>query len=268
MLNHIGKAGFLNMKANLKKFDDVIGFEEVKEYIKKNVFVRKKGDKSVETIMLYGPDGCGKSMIAKAVAGESGSEFVSFGPEDLLSEYLGDGNLMFKKIFSGLEKNDKTVMYIDDSERIFGEDSKFKKTFLELLKETEDKKKNLTCFIGTCLPWKMDKEVIEKIDVSFYLSIPDKEKILQTVKQVFEHVPVDPNLDEDSVADSFNGHSFEEIKEVCRKAAGKMFNRALETGSHDDYVKADDIKEFLSDMKKINSEEYLVKLDNYSKGEI
>ena len=119
------KAEQEEMKAHAKKFDDIAGLKEVKEDMKTLVDFLVNGDKYREMgaelprgVLLYGPSGTGKTLLARAVAGEAGVPFFHMSGSDFTEKYVGVGAKRIREFFEKGRKNAPCILFIDEIDAI------------------------------------------------------------------------------------------------------------------------------------------------------
>lgn len=113
------------MKANAKTFNDVAGLKEVKEDLKTLVDFIVNGDKYREMgaelprgVLLYGPSGTGKTLLARAIAGEAGVPFYHASGSDFAEKYVGVGASRIRDFFEKGKKNAPCILFIDEIDAI------------------------------------------------------------------------------------------------------------------------------------------------------
>ena len=103
-------------------FGDVAGLDDIKAeirrrivlpYLKPTLFDRYK-QKAGGNILLYGPPGCGKTLIAKATAGESDARFISVNPEDIIDRYTGEAEKRLHMLFDEARSDTPSILFFDD----------------------------------------------------------------------------------------------------------------------------------------------------------
>ncbi|NLY77323.1 MAG: ATP-dependent zinc metalloprotease FtsH [Tissierellia bacterium] len=112
-------------KADLVKLSDVKGHDEIKEdleflikFLKNPKKYEKVGAKVPKGILLFGPPGTGKTMIAKALANEVGIPFIATAGSDFVEKYVGVGAKRVREIFTEAKKHEKAIIYIDEIDAI------------------------------------------------------------------------------------------------------------------------------------------------------
>jgi AAA+ superfamily predicted ATPase len=103
-------------------FGDVAGLDDIKSeirrrivlpYLKPSLFERYK-QKAGGNILLYGPPGCGKTLIARATAGESDARFLSINPEDIIDRYTGEAERRLRSLFDEARSDTPAILFFDD----------------------------------------------------------------------------------------------------------------------------------------------------------
>ena len=103
-------------------FGDVAGLDDIKAeicrrivlpYLKPSLFDRYK-QKAGGNILLYGPPGCGKTLIARATAGESDARFLTVNPEDIIDRYTGEAEKRLHVLFDEARSDTPSILFFDD----------------------------------------------------------------------------------------------------------------------------------------------------------
>lgn len=115
----------LKEKADLVKLNDVKGHDEIKEdleflikFLRNPKKYEKLGARMPKGVLLFGPPGTGKTMIAKAMANEVGIPFIATAGSDFIEKYVGVGAKRVREIFAEAKKHEKAIIYIDEIDAI------------------------------------------------------------------------------------------------------------------------------------------------------
>lgn len=196
-------------------FDDIAGLEDVKKTAKDYLFALKNPEIAKAYnfntnigILLYGPPGCGKTLVAEAIANALGVRFFSITPSVVFGKYIGDSENNIRGIFAEIRAcKNGAVLLVDECESIFGkrkDDSNRAEISVanQLLQEmngvgdTEGGDKRV--IIGaTNRPWLMDEAYLrfKRFSLHFYIGMPNKEAIATVVKLNLKKLPCDPHLE-------------------------------------------------------------------------
>lgn len=230
-----GEPSFVICKSDIPNvsFSDVVGLEQVKERIYDMIiyprqfkelyqrFQKKQGG----GILLYGPPGNGKTMIAKAIAHETGSAFFPIKFSDLGSKWFGETEGKIKSLFDEARKEESAVIFFDEIDAVASkrsESSVMDRVVAELLTQIDGINRaggNLTVLAATNRPQNLDPAILRpgRFDEKIYVPLPDEKARRQMFEKRLNDVPSgDLSLEEISLrCDGFSGA---EIDLVCEKA--------------------------------------------------
>ncbi len=253
------------------KWSDVIGMENVKEeakevveLIKDRARVKKIGGKILRGIMMFGPPGCGKTYLAKAIATETGLPFLSMSGSEFVEIFVGVGAARVRKLFKQArqlaEAHGGCIIFIDELDAIarkrvfsaFGGTEETNSTQNQLLAEMDglgelkDKKgnpspaQNVIVIGATNAPEdNLDKALLRpgRLDRKLYIDKPgleDREKLFAYYMGKVQH---DPSIDVGRLARKAVYKSPADIENIIKEAA------LIATRSGRDVVRIDDISE-------------------------
>jgi transitional endoplasmic reticulum ATPase len=180
-------------KTQKVSFSDVVGMQDVKEairmdiiypYLQPELFAAYGREAGGGGTMLYGPPGCGKTLIAKAIAGEMGVNFMSLSMHDLLSVGFGESEKAIAEAFANARRNAPCVLFIDEVDAIAparGQGSFLANTIVtELLTQLDGVSSDNrgVLFIGaTNLPWEVDDALRRpgRFSRQIFVGAPDEE---------------------------------------------------------------------------------------------
>ncbi len=228
-------------------WNDIGGLEEIKSELMNAVTWPLKHSEIFERyniqpargILLYGASGTGKTLLAKALAHESGVNFINVQSSDVLSRYLGESERALKDIFRVAKQAAPSIIFFDEIETLFPERSKnsgslFASTESRLTGQFTAEMKGIEELNGVTVLGAtnridlLDKSLTGVFDLKFEMPLPD----VKTREKIFEIILKDKPLDKDiniselaKLTENFTGG---DISFVCRRAAMKALKRDRE----------------------------------------
>lgn len=216
------------------KWDDVAGLEAAKALLKEAVILPIKFPqlftgkrKPWQGILLYGPPGTGKSYLAKAVATEAKSTFLSVSSSDLVSKFQGESERLVKHLFELARKNTPAIIFIDEIDSLCGSRSegenesarRIKTEFLVQMQGVGKGNAGLLVLGATNTPWELDPAIRRRFEKRVYIPLPEA----PARKTMFKiHIGNTPNnLTEEHftrLAERTEGFSGSDISVVVRDA--------------------------------------------------
>merc|ERR1739844_387380 len=204
------------------KWDDIGGLEETKRSLQEMILYpidhpeksEKFGMQPSRGVLFYGPPGCGKTLLAKAVASECSANFVSIKGPELLTMWLGESEANVREVFDKARAAAPCVLFFDELDSIgtargsgAGGDAggAGDRVLNQLLTEMDGAgaKKNLFFIGATNRPDILDEALIRpgRLDQLIYIPLPDKASRLNIFKANLRKSPVAPNVSFDFCAD-------------------------------------------------------------------
>ncbi len=229
-------------------FSDIGGLEDVKENIKKAIiypFTHKDlyemyGQKAGEGILLHGPPGCGKTMMAKAAAKECGASFISVKTSSIVSKWVGASEKNIKKVFETARRSDKAIIFFDEIDSIAGRRSTSedyaKRVVNELLAQmdgVDTSEDNLLILAATNEPWSIDPALRRPGRFSKLIFIPQPdEKAREAIFGLnLKKRPIDADVDIRELSRMTDSYSGADITAICIEAADIPLGEALRGAS-------------------------------------
>ena len=218
------------------KFTDIIGMKDMKRIlyeiivvptIRPDLFTGVR--KPQRGILLFGPPGTGKTMIAKAIASECKSTFFNISASSLTSKWVGESEKTVKSLFKIAYKRTPSIIFIDEidsilSKRNENENEATKRLKTEFLIQFDglgsDNNARLLVIAATNRPMDLDEALLRRLPKRVYCGPLDEEGRFEFIKKVINRV--DTNLkDKDikEIAKMTNGYSNSDLKELCKEAA-------------------------------------------------
>ncbi|XP_059295033.1 uncharacterized protein LOC132048122 isoform X1 [Lycium ferocissimum] len=228
-------------------FNDIGALETVKDTMKELVmlplqrpelFCKGQLAKPCKGILLFGPPGTGKTMLAKAVATEAGANFINISMSSITSKWFGEGEKYVKAVFTLASKIAPSVVFVDEVDSMLGrrenpgEHEAMRKMKNEFMVNwdglrTKDKERVLV-LAATNRPFDLDEAVIRRLPRRLMVNLPDapnREKILGVILAKEE---LAPNVDVEAIANMTEGYSGSDLKNLCVTAAHCPIREILE----------------------------------------
>ena len=218
------------------KFSDIIGMQEMKQTLYEIIVVPTiRPDlftgirKPQRGILLFGPPGTGKTMIAKAIATECNSTFFNISASSLTSKWVGESEKTVKSLFKIAYKKVPSIIFIDEidsilSKRSGSENEATKRLKTEFLIQFDGLGSNtnarLLVIAATNRPMDLDEALLRRLPKRVYCGPLDENGRFEFIKKVINRVKT--NLSDDDIreiAKKTNDYSNSDLMEMCREAA-------------------------------------------------
>lgn len=218
-------------------WSDIGGLENVKLKLKQAVewplkhpesFIRM-GIQPPKGILLYGPPGCSKTMIAKALANESGLNFLTVKGPELMNKYVGESERAVREIFRKARAVSPSVLFFDEIDALAvergssGSGNVADRVLAQLLTEMDgiEQLKDVVILAATNRPDLIDKALMRpgRIDRIIYVPLPDAATRREILRLRFQSMPVDTEVSLEELVMHTQQYSGAEITAVCREAA-------------------------------------------------
>jgi SpoVK/Ycf46/Vps4 family AAA+-type ATPase len=219
-------------------------------------------------ILLFGPPGCGKTLLAAAVATEIDAAFVSVDAASVMSKWLGEAERNVAKLFNQARNTAKNgrpaILFIDELDSLIGMHSnevggetRVRNQFLKEMDGVMDKGKKLHVYVigATNKPWALDWPFIRRFQKRIMVPLPDYEARLHMLKLYTEHLRLSQDMDLDEFARMAAGFSGSDIRDICQSAQLLVIGELFDSGKASDKhakprpLSLEDFKGILSDRK-------------------
>ncbi|MBU0662042.1 MAG: CDC48 family AAA ATPase [Candidatus Diapherotrites archaeon] len=220
------------------KWDDLGGMEKIKAELKQAVewpltnpgAFKAMGITPPSGILIYGPPGTGKTMLAKAIATESGANFISVKGPQLVSMWLGETEKGIRKIFKRARQVSPSIVFFDEIDSLasrrggsFDSGGSNAKILNQILTELDgiENMKDVVFMAATNRPDLLDPALMRpgRIDKIIKVSAPDEEARIAILKVHTKEVPLDKGVVLLKFAKKMEGYSGADIEGVIREAA-------------------------------------------------
>jgi len=269
-------------------FEDIVDLEEVKKAMKKAIiYPVKRPDLYVDKIgwdrgiLLFGPPGNGKTMLAAAVANEIKAAFISIDASDIMSKWLGDAEKNVRRVFETARKISRegrpVIIVIDEVDSLMGVFStevggevRVRNQFLKEMDGLYTKgSREMIFVIGTTnKPWVLDIGFIRRFQKRIYIPSPNYEVRLALLKHYTKNLELDPDVDLEEIARKTEGYSASDVVDIVREAYSKVVEELFEKGSIGErprLIKMNDLLEALSKRKPSISHEMIKSYEEWYK---
>ena len=229
-------------------WEDIGGLEDVKKNLQEMILYpiehpdkfHKFGMSPSKGVLFYGPPGCGKTLLAKAVAHECSSNFISIKGPELLTMWFGESEANVREVFDKARGAAPCVLFFDelDSVGIARGSSQGDaggagdRVLNQLLTEMDGvgSKKNLFFIGATNRPDILDEALIRpgRLDQLIYIPLPDKPSRVSVIKAVLRKSPIAPNINMDFLGDLTDGFTGADITELCQRATKAAIRESIE----------------------------------------
>lgn len=177
-------------------------------------------------VLLYGPPGCGKTMLAKALAAESSANFINIKMSTIMDKWFGESNKLVAAIFSLAHKLQPCIIFIDEIDSFLRERSSSDHEVTGMLKAefmtlwdglTSDGR--ILVLGATNRPNDIDNAILRRMPKRFAVSLPGSSERLKILKLLLTGSQLEPNFDFNKIVNQTAGMSGSDLKELCRNAA-------------------------------------------------
>ncbi len=225
-------------------YEDVGGIREIIHKVREMIelplrhpeLFERIGIEAPKGILLYGPPGTGKTLLAKAVANESGANFISISGPEIFSKWYGQTEENLRKIFEDAEKNAPTIIFLDEvdsvapkREEVSGEVERRTVSQLLTLMDGLKKRGKVIVIAATNRPNSVDPALRRagRFDREIEFPVPDREGRLEIFKIHTRNMPITKDVDLNHLADVTYGFVGADIWAVAKEAAMSALRRVL-----------------------------------------
>ncbi|KAL3881045.1 hypothetical protein ACJMK2_033245 [Sinanodonta woodiana] len=229
-------------------WSDIGGQEEIKLKLRQAVewplrhpeaFTRM-GIQPPKGILMYGPPGCSKTMIAKALATESGLNFIAVKGPELFSKWVGESERAVREVFRKARAASPSIVFFDEIDALAvergssgGSSNVADRVLAQLLTEIDgvEKLQDVTVVAATNRPDMIDKALLRpgRIDRILYVPLPDAKTRKEIFQIHFRKMPIGDSVDLESLVNKTEKYSGAEISAVCHEAALAALQESIES---------------------------------------
>ncbi|XP_073048633.1 cell division cycle protein 48 homolog isoform X2 [Primulina eburnea] len=264
-------------------WEDIGGLDNVKRELQETVQYpvehpekfEKFGMSPSKGVLFYGPPGCGKTLLAKAIANDCQANFISVKGPELLTMWFGESEANVREIFDKSRQSAPCVLFFDELDSIATQRGNSvgdaggaaDRVLNQLLTEMDGMTAKKTVFIigATNRPDIIDPALLRpgRLDQLIYIPLPDENSRLQIFKACLRKSPVSRDIDLSALARHTHGFSGADITEICQRACKYAIRENIEkdiereTKKHEnpEAMEEDDADDIVSEIRAAHFEE-------------
>jgi transitional endoplasmic reticulum ATPase len=225
-------------------YEDIGGLKEEIRKIREMVelplrhpeLFEKLGIEPPKGVLIYGPPGCGKTLLAKAVANESDANFYYVGGPELVSKFVGESEERLRQLFKEAEENAPSIIFMDEIDAIApkreeatGEVERRMVSQLLALMDGLKSRGNVIVIAATNRPNAIDPALRRpgRFDREIEIGVPDRNARKEILQIHTRNMPLDKDVNLDYLADITHGYTGADISLLAKEAAMKALRRFL-----------------------------------------
>ena len=227
-------------------WEDIGGLEDVEQELKEGVewplkygkLFKKAGIRPLNGILLFGPPGCGKTLLAKAVATESESNFITIKGPEIFSKWVGESERSVREFFRKARQAAPSILYFDEIDAISSSRGSVQGSHIydsivnQILVEMDgmEKRKGIVIIASTNRPDIIDPALLRpgRFDRLLFVTAPNLEARLKILKVHTKNMPLAEDVSLSKIAQSTDGYSGADLENLCREAGMEAIREKLE----------------------------------------
>ncbi|XP_058984100.1 outer mitochondrial transmembrane helix translocase [Musca domestica] len=234
------------------RWSDIAGLDSVIQELRESVvlpikhrhlFSQSKLWQAPKGVLLHGPPGCGKTLIAKATAKEADMRFINLDVAILTDKWYGESQKLASAVFSLALKIQPCIIFIDEIDSFLRsrnsndhEATAMMKTQFMMLWDGLNTNHEATVIVmgATNRPQDLDKAIIRRMPAQFHIGLPNVEQRFKILKLIMDTETVNENVDFNRLAKLTSGFSGSDLREMCRNASVYRMRQFMKSNTKED----------------------------------
>ena len=240
------------------KWNDVVGVDDAKNALRESIiYPTKRSDLFPlgwpRGILLYGPPGCGKTILAAATANELDGYFINVDGSSMMSKWLGEAEKNVSRLFKmargyAERENKPVILFIDELDSLLGErqneiggEVRSRNQFLTEIDGINGKGKDLKLYVigATNKPWSLDHPFLRRFQKRIYVALPTLEAREKLFVLYANKLKLDSRVRTHTLASIFDGYSASDIKDICQAVQLRVVNEMFSTSTYNEPVEGE-----------------------------
>ena len=239
-------------------YEEIGGMEEQINQLKQSIEMplnkpdsfKKMGLTPPKGVLLTGPPGTGKTMMARALANSTSATFIGLVGSELAQKYIGEGGRLVRELFDLAKQKSPTIIFIDEIDAIGSKrldsstsgDREVQRTLMQLLAEMDgfESTSNIKIIAATNRPELLDKALLRpgRLDRIIEIGLPDKDGRLDILQIISKQIPTDKEVDFKQISLQTKGFSGAELKALIMEAGLNAISNNRDSISREDIKSA------------------------------